>query len=148
MIGSKRARLTNYLPKLNRTTRVPRWKFGTIDSTEKTIAILGDRRWPQTATEERYTISRTFSCVIYGRNVLSAGVYIGSKNGAPSRKGCVVNGTMTKASIIIFFFQVFNSFCAPFSTYHSPPRNFVGKPPPERGNFAYGTMFNNADDFG
>ena len=26
-------------------------KFGTLDSREKTIAILGDRRWPQTAKQ-------------------------------------------------------------------------------------------------
>ena len=27
-------------------------KFGTLDSSDKTIAILGDRRWPQTAKQE------------------------------------------------------------------------------------------------
>ena len=27
-------------------------KFGTLDSSEKTIAILGDRWWPQTAKRE------------------------------------------------------------------------------------------------
>ena len=27
-------------------------KFGTLDSSEKTIAILGDRWWPQTAKQE------------------------------------------------------------------------------------------------
>ena len=32
-------------------------KFGTLDSSEKTIAILGDRWWPQTAKQEGYTIS-------------------------------------------------------------------------------------------
>ena len=26
-------------------------KFGTLDSSEKTIAILGDRWWPQTAKQ-------------------------------------------------------------------------------------------------
>ena len=33
-------------------------KFGTLDSSEKTIAILGDRWWPQTAKQEGYTISK------------------------------------------------------------------------------------------
>ena len=27
-------------------------KFGTLDSSEKTIAITGDRWWPQTAKQE------------------------------------------------------------------------------------------------
>ena len=27
-------------------------RFGTLDSSEKTIAILGDRWWPQTAKQE------------------------------------------------------------------------------------------------
>ena len=27
-------------------------KFGTLDSSEKTISILGDRCWPQTAKQE------------------------------------------------------------------------------------------------
>ena len=27
-------------------------KFGTLDDSEKTIAILGDRWWPQTAKQE------------------------------------------------------------------------------------------------
>ena len=38
---------------------------------------------------------------VYGRTVLSAQMLEGgssrSKNGAPSRKGCMVNGQMTKA---------------------------------------------------
>ena len=28
-------------------------KFGTLDSSEKTIAILGDRWWPQTVKQEK-----------------------------------------------------------------------------------------------
>ena len=37
-------------------------KFGTLDinSSEKTIAILGDRRWPQTAKQEGDKISKTY----------------------------------------------------------------------------------------
>ena len=34
--------------------------FGTIDSREKTIAILGDRWWPQMAKREGDKISKTF----------------------------------------------------------------------------------------
>ena len=33
-------------------------KFGTLDSREKTVAILGDRWWPQTAKQQRDKISR------------------------------------------------------------------------------------------
>ena len=40
--------------------------------------------------------------VIHGNNVMSAifvgGVSIRSRDGTPSRKGCVVNGQMTKAT--------------------------------------------------
>ena len=76
-------------------------KVGTLDSSEKTIAILGDRWWPQTAKQKGDKISKQFICNIWkkrnGRpNV--GGVSIRSGNGAPSRKGCVVNGQMTKAS--------------------------------------------------
>ena len=72
----------------------------TMKSSEKTLAILGDRWWPQTAKQEGDRISRQFA-VMYGKNVISAQmleVSIRSRNGAPSRKGCVVNGRMTKAS--------------------------------------------------
>ena len=76
-------------------------KFGTLDSSEKTIAILGDRWWPQTAKQQGDNISKKFICNIWQKrnerpNV--GGVSIRSRNGAPSRKGCVVNGQMTKAS--------------------------------------------------
>ena len=37
-------------------------KFGTLDSSEKTIAILGDRWWPQTAKREGDKISKKFIC--------------------------------------------------------------------------------------
>ena len=78
-------------------------KFGTLDSSEKTIAILGDRWWPQTAKLEGEKISKKFTIICntwrkrnerpHVRNTS-----IRSRNGAPSRKGCVVNGQMTKAS--------------------------------------------------
>ena len=34
-------------------------KFGTLHSSEKTIAILGDTRWPQTAKQEGEKLSAT-----------------------------------------------------------------------------------------
>ena len=76
-------------------------EFGTLDSSEKTIAILGDRWWPQTAKQVGDKISKKFLCNIWTKrnehpNV--GGVSLRSRNGAPSRKGCVVNGQMTKAS--------------------------------------------------
>ena len=75
--------------------------FGTVESSEKTITILGDRLWPQVAKQDGDRISKQFLCSIRKKrnkrpNV--GGVSIRSRNGAPSRKGCVVNGQMTKAS--------------------------------------------------
>ena len=70
-------------------------KFGTLDGSEKTIATLGDRWWPQTAKQEGDEMSKNLLCNIckkrYDRpNV--GGVSIRSRNGTPYRKGCVVNG--------------------------------------------------------
>ena len=66
---------------------------------EKTIAILGDRWWLQTAKQDGDRISKQFLCSIWKKrnerpNV--GGVSIESRNGAPSRKGCAVNGQITK----------------------------------------------------
>ena len=75
--------------------------FGRLESNEKTIAILGHRWWPQTAKPDRDRISKQFLCNIWKtRNERPdvGGVPIRSRNGAPSRQGCVVNGQMTKAS--------------------------------------------------
>ena len=77
-------------------------EFGRLESSEKTIAILGDRWWPQTAKQDGNRISKQFLCSIYiwkNRNERPnvRGVSIRSRNGAPSRKGCVVTGQMTKA---------------------------------------------------
>ena len=69
-------------------------KFGTLDSSEKTIDILGDRWWPQKAKQEGDKIIKKFLCNIY-INIMSAQmleVSVRSRNGAPSREGCVVNG--------------------------------------------------------
>ena len=73
-------------------------KFGTLDSSEKTIAVLGDR-WPPTAKLEEGKISKNFPSGIWKRRNERPNIgAIRSRNGAPSRKGCVVNGQMTKAS--------------------------------------------------
>ena len=76
-------------------------EFGTLGDSAKTIAIVGDRWWSQAAKQEGDTISETFPCNTWKQrnerpNV--GGVSIRSRNDAPSRKGCVVNDQMTKAS--------------------------------------------------
>ena len=76
-------------------------EFGSLQSSEKTIAILGDRWWPQMAKQDGDRINKQFTCSIWKKrnerpNV--GGVFIRSRNGAPSRNGCIVNGHMTKAS--------------------------------------------------
>ena len=76
-------------------------EFGRLQSGEKTIAILGDRWWPQTAKQDGDRISKQFLCSIWKKrnerpNV--GGVSARSRNGAPSRKERVVNGQMTKAA--------------------------------------------------
>ena len=76
-------------------------EFGRLESSEKTIAILGDRWWPQTAKQDGDRTSKQFLCNIWKKRIERpnvGGVSIRSRNGAPSRKGCVVNGQMTKAS--------------------------------------------------
>ena len=75
--------------------------FSRLENGEKTIAILGDSWWPQTAKQDGDRISKQFLCSIWKKrnerpNV--GGVSIRSGNGAPSRKGCLFNGQMTKAS--------------------------------------------------
>ena len=37
-------------------------KFGRLESSEKTIAILGDKWWPQTAKQDGDRISKQFLC--------------------------------------------------------------------------------------
>ena len=41
-------------------------KLGTLHSSEKTIPILRDRWWPQTAKQEEGEISNSFLCNIWG----------------------------------------------------------------------------------
>ena len=76
-------------------------EFGRLESSEKTIVILGDRWWPQTAKQGGDRIRKQFLCNVWKKrnerpNV--GGVSIRNRNGAPSRKGYTVNGQMTKAS--------------------------------------------------
>ena len=48
-------------------------EFGRLESSEKTIAILGDRWWPQTAKQDGDRMSKQFLCtVMYERSVMSA----------------------------------------------------------------------------
>ena len=65
-------------------------EFGILESSEKTIAILGDRWWLQTAKQDWDRISKQFLCSIWKKrnehpNV--GGVSIRSRNGAPSLRG-------------------------------------------------------------
>ena len=74
-------------------------KFGTLDSNEKTIAILEDRWWPQTAKQEGDKMSKIFPCDIWEQSnerPTVGGVSITSRSGAPSRKVRVVHGQPTK----------------------------------------------------
>ena len=78
-------------------------KFGTLLTyiSEKTIAILGDRWWPQTVKQEGDKMDRKIHVYLYFKrderpNV--GGVSIRTRSGAPSRKVCVINGRMTTAS--------------------------------------------------
>ena len=70
----------------------------TLDSSEKTIAMLGDRWWSQAAKQEGDDISKRFLCNVCKQRherPLVGGIPIRSRNGAPFRKGCVVNRQMT-----------------------------------------------------
>ena len=64
--------------------------FGRLETSEKTIAILGNRWWPQTAKQDGDRTSKQFLCNIWKKgherpNV--GGVSIRNRNVAPSRKG-------------------------------------------------------------
>ena len=72
--------------------------FCRLESSEKTIAILGDNWWPQTAKQDGDRISKRFIWRKRNERPKDGDVSIRSRNGAPSRKRCVVNAQMTKAS--------------------------------------------------
>ena len=60
--------------------------FDALDSREKTIAILGDRWWPQTAKQDGDKMCKRFPCNVWKtRNERPnvGGVSIRSRNGAP-----------------------------------------------------------------
>ena len=64
-----------------------------IESSEKTMAILGYRWWPQTAKQDGDRTSKQCLCRIWKKRnerPNDGGVSIRSRNGAPPRKGCVV----------------------------------------------------------
>ena len=71
-------------------------EFGALDSSEKTIAIAGDRWRPQAVKQDKgiRLVKRFY--VPYGNNVRApptvGGVSIRSRNGVPSRKERVVIG--------------------------------------------------------
>ena len=73
----------------------------TLDSSAKTIPILGDKLWPQAAKQEGDTFRKHSPINIWKPRTerpVVGGVSIRVRNGNPSRKGCVVNdGQMTKA---------------------------------------------------
>ena len=77
-------------------------KFGTLDRSDKTIAILGNKWWPQAAKQEGDKISEKFLCKIWkqrdGRPNVGGVSIIRSRNCAPSRKGYVLNGQLTETS--------------------------------------------------
>ena len=67
---------------------------------EKTTAIVGDEWWPQTAKQNGDRTTKHILCDVYKKRNESpnvGGVSIRSMNDVPFRKGCVVNGRMTKA---------------------------------------------------
>ena len=72
--------------------------FGTLDSCEKTVAILGERWWPQAAKQEGNRIYKKFIWKQRSERPNVGGVSTRSRHGAPSRKGCMVNGQMPKKS--------------------------------------------------
>ena len=57
-------------------------ELGRSESSEKTIAVLGDRWWPQTAKQEEDRTSKRFLCNIYGKTVMGAQMLAVSPSGA------------------------------------------------------------------
>ena len=76
-------------------------EFDTLNSREKTIAVLGYRWWSQAAKRKGVIIKKK-QCNVRKQRIecptAVGGVSNRSRNGAPSRKRCVVNGQMTMAS--------------------------------------------------
>ena len=75
--------------------------FDALDSREKTVAKPGYLWWPQTAKQDGDKICRRFLYSVWKKRneyLVVGGVSVRSRNDAQSRKRCVVNGQMTKAS--------------------------------------------------
>ena len=89
------------LEEMSETDECDMEEFDTLDSSEKTIAILNGRWWPQAAKQKGGKISKIHIDNIWkqrNERPIVGGASNKSRNGAPPRKGCVVNGQMTKAS--------------------------------------------------
>ena len=98
-------------------------QFGRLESSEKTIAIPGNRWWPQTTKQDGNRMIKQSLCNVWKkRNERPnfGGVSIRSRNGAPSRKRCVVNGQMTK-----------NEYAPPPSSYPTQGCGSIMTPPQE-----------------
>ena len=68
----------------------------TVDSTEKTVAILGDGWWPQVAKQEGGKTRKKHRCTIWiqrNERPTVGGVSIRSRNSVPSRKECVAKSS-------------------------------------------------------
>ena len=64
-------------------------EFGKLDSSEKTIALLGGRWWPQAAKQEEDKASKKFICNIWKQRTQHpnvGGVSFRSRNGAPFQR--------------------------------------------------------------
>ena len=76
-------------------------EFGTLNKHQReTIAILRDGWWPQAATQEGDETSKKL-CNIWKQRTQrptarSVSINIWNRNGAPSRRGCVVNKPINK----------------------------------------------------
>ena len=66
------------------------------------ILVMRDRRWAQTAKHKGDKICKHFYGIheksVVSANMLEVSLLGVEMDGAPSRKGCVVNGQITKAS--------------------------------------------------
>jgi len=87
-----------YLTELGEIDGCDRDKFETWDNQEKTVAILGDKKWPMRARSEVDRIGKTFLRHLWQSR--KERLAIGNRscgNNAPSSRGRVVNGLTTKA---------------------------------------------------
>ena len=56
------------LEEMKKSDRCEMEKFVRLESSEKAIAILGDRGWPQTAKQDGDKINEQFSCNIWKKH--------------------------------------------------------------------------------